>query len=85
MHKNFDHVLSEDERGKDVVINWDFLDNFNTNDTYYVDANGLNMLEKTLWKRKEWKFPETGAEHNIGANFYAVTSGIAIRDKNSQK
>jgi hypothetical protein len=42
------------ERGKDVVINWEFLDGFNTGNKLWVDANGLFMHDKTLWSRKEF-------------------------------
>jgi len=42
---------SDYERGKNVVINWEFLDNFNTNNQLWVDANGLFMHEKSLWER----------------------------------
>ena len=29
------------ESGKDVVINWDFLEGFDTNGSLWYDANGL--------------------------------------------
>ena len=33
--------LNEDTGGKDVIINWEFLDNFNTSGELWFDANGL--------------------------------------------
>ena len=41
--------LSEITSGKNVVINWEFLDNFNTNGELWFDANGLQMVHKDLW------------------------------------
>ena len=39
-----DYLAATDyQRGKDVVINWEFLDDFNTNNNLWVDANGLFM------------------------------------------
>jgi hypothetical protein len=42
------------DSGKDVVINWDFLDGFDTNGSLWYDANGLQMVHKQLWKRNEY-------------------------------
>lgn len=75
-------AMSEHERGKDVVMNWEFLDGFNTDHNMWIDFNGLDMQQKRLWERKEFKYNKT---ENIASNFYPVTSAIAIRDKNSSK
>jgi len=40
------------------------------------------MHQKKLWQRKDYQMSETD---NAAANFYPVTSAIAIRDKNSNK
>lgn len=69
------------EGGKDVVINWQFED-FDTDGNFWYDANGLQMVHKQLWKRKE--FTQENKE-NIASNFYPIQSAIAIRDKNSKK
>lgn len=34
--------------GKDVVIDWEILDGFNTQGHLFYDANGLQMVSKTL-------------------------------------
>ena len=34
------------DSGKDVMINWDFLDGFDTNGDLWFDANGLQMVHK---------------------------------------
>lgn len=83
--KDFDDKKIE-EKGKNVVINWDFLDGFNTDNNLWIDSNGLDMHNKRLWERKEYKYKlDKGEDRNIATNFYPVQSAIAIRDKNSDK
>ena len=69
---------SEYQRGKDVVINWEFLGDFNTGNNLWLDANGLFMHKKTLWERKERQYTKT---KNIASNFYPVQGAIAVRDE----
>ena len=78
--RNATQYLGETEyqRGKDVVINWEFLDGFNTGNNLWLDANGLFMHKKTLWERKEYHKKRT---LNIASNFYPVQSAIAVRDE----
>ena len=57
------------QRGKDVVIDWEFLDNFDTDSNLWIDANGLDMHRKRLWERTEFKYNKSD---NIAANFYPV-------------
>lgn len=42
------------ERGKDLIINWEFLDGFKTDNNLWVDFNGLDMQHKRLWERQEF-------------------------------
>lgn len=60
---------TKEQRGKDVTINWDFLDSFDTDDNLWIDANGLFMHQKRLWQRQDFKFTPTT---NIAGNFYPV-------------
>ena len=60
-HIKFDLQLNEipiryADTGKNVVVEWDLLDSFDTNNVLYIDANGLEMQEKFLYKRKEYNF-----------------------------
>lgn len=57
------------ERGKDIVIDWEFLDGFNTGNNLWVDANGLFMKKKRLWERSDFKYTKS---NNIASNFYPV-------------
>ena len=38
--------------GKDVMVDWYFDDDFDTAGNLYVDANGLQMIDKKLFHRK---------------------------------
>jgi len=80
MHKKINETI--DERGKDVVVDWDFLDGFDTDGKLYYDTNGLDMLDKELWKRKEYELKDF---NNSALNYFPVTSAAVIRDKNSNK
>lgn len=61
--------LNQDLSGKNVVINWEFLDDFNTNGELWYDANGLEMVHKQLWKRQEYNMSQ---KDNIASNFYPI-------------
>jgi hypothetical protein len=38
--------IEMEKTGKDVVVDWYFLDDFDTNNRFYIDANGLAMIPK---------------------------------------
>ena len=62
--------LGSKDTGKDVIVDWEILDNFESNDKLFFDANGLEMQEKTLYKRKEYTL-ET--DNTIASNYYPMT------------
>jgi hypothetical protein len=62
-----------------VTVNWIF-DNFEANQTFWTDSNGLEMQERILNYRPTW---DLVTDQNISANYYPVNSGIAMRDVNS--
>jgi len=37
-----------DERGKDIVVNWKMFDDFEANNTFWTDSNGLEMQKRVL-------------------------------------
>lgn len=65
-------------RGKDLTVNWKFYDGFDPKGKFWTDSNSLGMLERNLFKRDGYKLQ--GGHSNISANYYPVTSGIAMRD-----
>lgn len=40
--------VEEDQLGKNVVVDWYLLDGFDTGNKFFVDSNGLQMIEKRL-------------------------------------
>ena len=68
-----------DKTGKDIVVDWFLMDGFDTNETFWVDANGLQMVPKTLNTRKEFDIKN---ENTVSGNYYPITSAIAVRDFN---
>jgi hypothetical protein len=72
--------IKADRVGKDVLVDWYFLDDFDTGGKLWVDANGLQMVDKKLFARKEYRYNSTAT---VPANWYPITSAIAIRDVNT--
>lgn len=54
------------------------LGDINTGGRLWYDANGLNMVEKRNWLRKEFKLYDTD---KIASNFYPIQSALVIRDE----
>lgn len=71
-------VPVNDNQGKDVMVNWRMYDNFNGNQTFYTDSNGLEMQERRINYRPTFSIKDTN--QNVSSNFYPVTSAIALRD-----
>ena len=55
------------------------MDGFDTDEKFWVDANGLQMVQKTLNQRKEYNFK---SDFSVSSNYYPITSAIAVRDFN---
>ena len=62
-----------------MAVNWRLFDNFNANQTFYTDANGLEMQERRLNYNPGFQWAQDA--QNISGNFYPVDSAIAMRDK----
>lgn len=72
--------VKTDKSGKDIVVDWYFLDGFDTGNKFWVDANGMQMIEKNLYARREFTYRTS---NTVSANYYPVTTAIAVRDTNS--
>lgn len=72
--------------GHEVVVEFSSpgLDN---QETFYTDANGLDMQKRILNYRPTWNVSDNydGSNVNITANFYPVNSAIQIRDAAQKK
>lgn len=70
--------IENDRTGKDIVVDWHMLEGFDTAGKLWVDANGMQMVQKQVNKRLEYDLAEQ--DKGAAANFYPITSGIAIKD-----
>jgi hypothetical protein len=75
--------FDQNKVGKDIIVNWKFYDGFNPKGRFYTDSNSLEMMERNVNKWVEYE--HTDKYSNISANYYPVTSAIAMRDTNSSK
>jgi hypothetical protein len=75
-----DVPIEKDRVGKDIVVDWFLMDDFDTNNTFWVDSNGLEMVNKKLYQRKGYNYSANGT---VAGNYYPVTSAIAVRDHNT--
>jgi hypothetical protein len=41
-------VTKADDLGKEVVVTWAMLKNFDNENTFYTDSNGLEMQKRVL-------------------------------------
>ena len=69
-----DVPIELDRTGKDVVVDWFLMDDFDTNNTFWVDSNGLEMTQRTQAR---------SLGDGAGPNFTPVSSAIALRDASS--
>ena len=65
--------------GHEVTVNF-FSPDIDNLDTFYTDANGLEMQTRKINYRPTWDLT-LPTNQNISANYYPVSSAIAIRDE----
>lgn len=74
--------------GKDVVVNWRFLNGYNNNGRFWTDSNALSMQERIFNHRGSFDFMSRDTpvydktKFNVSENYYPVDSAIAMRDFN---
>lgn len=69
--------------GYEVISTFKAL-NFNNNDTFYTDSNGLEMQKRILNYRSYYNITDKMYSHvnsNITANYYPINSAITIVDE----
>ena len=69
-------------RGRNVMVEWRMLDEFDNAGKFFTDSNEGLMLEREFNHRRDFTFDDPTS--NISANFYPVDSAIAIRSKDVQ-
>jgi len=67
--------------GYEVIAKWQVLE-FDNNQTFYTDANGLEMQKRVLNYRPTWNLSENYAEslENITANYFPIQQAISMFD-----
>ena len=68
-------------KGYEFVATFDALD-FNNNQTFFTDSNGLEMQKRILNYRPTWDLQANynQSNENITANYYPVQSAISMKD-----
>lgn len=77
-----DVPVALDQTGKDVVVDWYMLENFDSDKRFWADANGLEMVPQQLFQHRDYNYT---SNNTVSANFYPVTSAIAIKDVNRSR
>jgi hypothetical protein len=74
---DLDSLPVVDLDGYEVIAKWK-VDNFDNNETFFTDSNGLEMQKRILNYRPTWNFSESLADsnENITGNYYPINSGI---------
>lgn len=69
-------VTTSDRKGKEVVVTWSMLENFDNENTFYTDSNGLEMQKRVLNYRPDWTLV---TDEFASSNYYPINSAIAMR------
>ena len=68
--------IPQSKQGQEVIVTFNFFD-FDNNNTFYTDSNGLEMQKRILDQRPDWTL-ETN--QHISANYYPINSAISMID-----
>ncbi|GAB1861211.1 Lysosomal alpha-mannosidase [Camponotus japonicus] len=82
-HVEFDWLIgpipAKDKIGKEIITR--YSSNLKTDDVFYTDSNGREMLKRVRNYRPTW---DLELKEPISGNYYPVTSKIAIKDEEKQ-
>ena len=79
---SLDPMTQDLDENKEITVNFYSPDVLNGKE-FYTDANGLLMQKRTLNHHDSYEV-NIKEGLNVTANYYPVTSAIAIRDENTQ-
>jgi hypothetical protein len=68
--------------GYEVIANF-HVENFDNNQTFYTDSNGLEMQKRILNYRPTWDLVNTNYKdslENVTANYYPINTAISMED-----
>jgi len=69
----------DDTKSKDITVNWKLFSDFKVGKKFWTDSCGLEMEERIIESK------DNRVDNTIAANYYPVTSAIAVRDQSSDK
>jgi hypothetical protein len=70
-----------DYQGKEVVVNFEMVD-FDNENTFYTDSNGLEMQKRVLNTRPDFPLSTDEIE---SSNYYPINSAIVIRSTDNRQ
>jgi lysosomal alpha-mannosidase len=72
--------------GYEVIVDFKAL-NFDNNQTFYTDSNGLEMQKRILNYRPTWDIQANynDSNENVTANYYPINSAISMKDIHSDR
>ena len=70
------HIPEDGADGREVVVNWELVD-FNNNNTWYTDSNGLEMQKRILNFRPDYTLD---TKEYAASNYYPINSALAMRN-----
>lgn len=68
--------------GYEVIAQFN-VEDFQNNQTFYTDSNGMEMQERKLNYRPTWDYVNTNlndSNQNITGNYYPVQSALSMLD-----
>ncbi|KRT79202.1 glycoside hydrolase, partial [Oryctes borbonicus] len=68
-------INTSDDKGREIISR--FSTSLNTNDLFYTDANGREMIERRRDYRNTYTYTD---EEPVAGNYYPVTSKIQLKD-----
>lgn len=70
-------VTTADDLGKEVVVTWEMLEtDFDNENTFYTDSNGLEMQTRIFNQRPDF---DLVTDEIASSNYYPINSALAIR------
>jgi lysosomal alpha-mannosidase len=74
------------EDGHEVIVNFE-VENFDNQQIFFTDSNGLEMQKRTLNYRPTWDIQKNykDSKENVTANYYPINTAIAMVDEAKNK
>ena len=71
--------------GYEVIVDFQ-VENFDNNQTFWTDSNGLEMQQRRLNYRPTWDIQANynDSNENVTANYYPINTAITMRDGSRQ-